>query len=318
MNAAEQNAIETLSRHGRTLGKDPDVWIDARRGIVGGSEVACLLGEGDGFVTEYELYHRKRGTAPEMELTDEMKLGTIMEPAIINATKVLRGWESIGWTDVDPSTLTLAPGVTYTNTERGPLLRHESGLGGTPDGLTVVDGVLCLLETKLATSWALRGWPGEGSELPTGYLCQVWTYLGLLGLAKAHVAVFSDGRLLTFEVDAHPGMFALLCDLARKFWARVAANDEPEPDPARDADIVSRRFRSAAHAGTVDRSMDTAFVALVAEYHAARGARLLAEKIEESRKTLLLHRIGDAARVIAGPLTVSAAGGKLTVKESRR
>lgn len=293
-------------------------WSDARQGIVGGSEVACLLGEGDGFVTEYELYHRKRGTAPEFVVTEQMQLGTIFEPAIIAATEVLLGWTSLAWAEIDPSTLTLAPGVTYTDTERGPLLRHESGLGGTPDGLTTIDGVLYLLETKLATSWALRDWPGEGEELPTGYLCQVWTYLGLLGLAKARVAVFSDGRLLTFEVEAHPKMFAYMCDLARKFWARVAANDEPEPDPIRDADTVARRFRGVAHAGTVDRSTDAAFVSLVAEYHAARGARLMAEKVEESRKTMLLHRIGDAARVIAGPLTVSVAGGKLTVKESRR
>jgi hypothetical protein len=294
-------------------------WSRARQGLVGGSEVACLIGEGDGFVTEYELYHRKRGTAPEFVVTEQMKLGTIFEPAIIAATEVLLGWESLGWAEIEPSILTLAPGVTYTLTERGPLLRHESGLGGTPDGLTVIDGVIYLLETKLATSWALRDWPGEGEELPTGYLCQVWTYLGLLGLAKARVAVFSDGRLLTFEVEAHPAMFAHLCDLARKFWVRVAANDEPEPDPIRDTDTVSRRFRSVSHEGTVDRSTDAAFVSLVAEYHAARGARLVAEKVEESRKTMLLHRIGDAARVIAGPLTVSvAADGRVSTKETRR
>ena len=297
-------------------------WSAARRGIVGGSEVACLLGEGDGFVTEYELYHRKRGTAPEFVVTEQMKLGTIFEPAIIAATEAILGWESLGWASLCCDDIELAPGVTAIQTERGPLLRHESGLGGTPDGLVYVGTGTAitaeLLETKLATSWALRDWPGEGEELPTGYLCQVWTYLGLLGLAKARVAVFSDGRLLTFEVEAHPAMFAHLCDLARQFWARVAANDEPEPDPIRDSECVSRRFRSATHTGTVDRSTDAAFVSLVAEYHAARGARLMAEKVEESRKTMLLHRIGDAARVIAGPLTVSVAGGKLTVKESRR
>ena len=291
------------------------IWHDQRRRIVGGSEIAALLGEGDGFVTEYGLYHEKRGTGIGKDTTEQMQLGSILEPAIIEATRVIRGWPSVAWRDVNPSTLRLAPGVTMIQTERGPLLRHESGLGGTPDGLVLLDP-LELLETKFASFWALRDWPGKGEELPTGYLCQVWDYLGLLGLPRAKVAVFS-GELTTYEVEAHPGMFALMCDLARKFWARVDAGDEPEPDPWRDADGVARRFKQRAAVGIVDRSDERAFVDLVAEYHAARNTRLSAEKHEAAKKTQLLHRLGTAEVTVAGALTVSVSNGKITVRGTK-
>lgn len=299
------------------------VWATERTGIVGGSEVVALFPGEDGFVTEYELYHAKRGTLVKPPSTNEIVWGSLLEPSIIVGTKQILGWDAVSWGYVAPSDLTLPAGVSFVQTERGMLLKHPSGLGGTPDGIVRRDFKLWLLEIKIASIWAMAEWPGEkgAKELPTGYLLQVWTYLGLLGLERALVAVFvlEKRELMTFEVEAHPAMFALICERVTAFWARVAANDEPEPDPARDADIVSRRFRSASHAGTVDRSTDAAFVALVAEYHAARDARLMAAKVEESRKTMLLHRLGDAARVIAGPLTVSvSADGRVSTKETKR
>ena len=294
-------------------------WHDARKRVVGGSEVVALLGSDEGFVTEWELYHAKRGTMPPREPTPAMKLGTVLEPAIIEATRQLLGWYPTPWADVQigPCYLPLAPGVSWTSTERGPLLRHESGLGGTPDGLVVVDGVLCLLEIKHASSWALRDWPGDGEELPTGYLCQVWTYLGLLGLDEARVAVLCDGELRTFTVEAQPRVFAMLCDETRRFWARVEAGDEPKPNPSRDAAAIVRRWRATPKAGAVDWSDSPALCAMVAEYSAARDSRLSAEKVEEARKAMLLHRMGSAERVIAGPYSVSTAGNVLRVKEHK-
>lgn len=299
-----------------------NVWATERAAIVGGSEVVALFPGEDGFVTEYELYHAKKGALVKGPLANEIVWGSLLEPSVIEGTRKVLGWDSSTWTDVAPHSLTLPPGVSFVRTERGMLLKHACGLGGTPDGIVRRDFKLWLLEIKIASIWALAEWPGEkgAKELPTGYLLQVWTYLGLLGLARALVAVFvlEERKLLTFEVEAHPAMFALICERVTEFWARVAANDEPEPDPIRDSECVSRRFRSATHTGTVDRSADAAFVSLVAEYRSARGARLMAEKTEESRKTMLLHRIGDAARVIAGPLTVSvAADGRVNVKETR-
>ena len=297
-------------------------WATERGSIVGGSEVVALFPGEDGFVSEYELFHAKRGELDRPAIGDDVIWGSLLEPSIIEGTRQVLGWDSTPWAAVAPGSLALPDGVTYVQTDRGMLLKHVSGLGGTPDGIVRRDFQLWLLEIKIASLWALADWPGEkdAKELPTAYLLQVWTYLGLLGLARALVAVFvlEQRKLLTFEVEAHPAMFGLICERVREFWARVAANDEPDPDPTRDADAVARRFRAAIRAGTQDRSGDAAFCDLVAEYRAAREVRLIAEKREEARKTLLLHRIGDAERVIAGPLVVSATGGRLSVKETRR
>ena len=56
-------------------------WHDARKRVVGGSEVVALLGSDEGFVTEWELYHSKRGTMPPREPTPAMMRGTVLEPA---------------------------------------------------------------------------------------------------------------------------------------------------------------------------------------------------------------------------------------------
>lgn len=292
------------------------LWHANRRRIVGGSEVGALLSD-DCFVTEWELFHIKKGTMPPKKLTPEMAWGVRLEPAVIQATCEDLGWNAVGWAQCGGHVLPVVPGVTRIDTERGQLLVHESGLGGTPDGL--VDGAE-LLEIKTTTSWAMRDWPEDGEELPDGYLYQVLTYLGLLGLPRARVAVFVlDLReLRTFTVDAHPGAFARLCEEARRFWRRVAANDEPAFNPSRDAEAMGRRFKARSASGTVDRSRDAEFCALVREYQAARDTRLAAEKHESAKRALLQHRIGDAETVIAGPLTVSTSGGTLRVKEWRR
>lgn len=310
-------AIGTLAAHGRTLGKDPDAWIEARRSIVGGSEVVALLGGDEGFCTEWELYHRKRGTLPDVEPTEQMKLGTALEPAIIEAARTILGWDPAPWVSVNLSATRLAPGVTYTMTPRGPLLRHVSGLGGTPDGLVYVDGVLYLLEIKHASSWALRDWPGEGAELPIGYLCQVWTYLGLLGLDEARVVVLCDGALRTYTVQAHAGVFERLCEESARFWRRVTEGDEPPVDESRDAGAVLRRFRLRTPAGSVDWSGDVEKCALVESYARARDRRLTVEKFEEAKATVLRHAIGDALSIKAGRFVVNTHGNTLRVKEKQ-
>lgn len=296
-------------------------WADARLETVGCSELAALFGgEGaDGFTSEYELYHGKTGGLPKADLGNDVLWGSLLEPSVIEGTRRVLGWDSVGWSDVRPSMLAPPAGVSYVETERGLHLRHPCGLGGTPDGIVRREFALWLLEIKIASTWALEKWPGKGEGLPDAYLLQVWGYLGLLGLARALVAVFVLERreLKTYEVEAQPAMFALICERVAAFWNRVRRGDEPEPDLGRDADAVARRWRSLDRVGAVDWSGSPALCAMVAEYRAARDSRLSAEKVEEARKAMLLHRMGSAERVIAGRLTVSTTGNVLRVKEHK-
>ena len=293
-------------------------WASSRNSIVGGSEVVALLGGDDGFCTEFDLYHRKRGTAGKTPAASKaMKWGARLEGAIIEAVREDLGWNAIAWRDFDAGLLSLAKGVATVDTERGALLVHESGLGGTPDGLVIDAGPL-LLETKVVSTWAWREWP-EG-QLPTGYLCQVWTYLGLLGLDCARVAVLrlEDTEIVTYEVQAHPAVFARLCEEAARFWRRVANNDEPPVDEVRDARTVLRRFQARTPGGSVDWSGDAERCALVESYAKARERRLAAEKFEDAKATLLRHAIGDALSIKAGRFAVNTHGNTLRVKESTR
>lgn len=68
-------------------------WRQHRRRHVGGSEVAALFGEHP-HLTKFELWHRKAGSLPDPDLTDNERVfwGQTLEPAIAMGVAKVTGW----------------------------------------------------------------------------------------------------------------------------------------------------------------------------------------------------------------------------------
>lgn len=256
-----------------------------RRDYVGGSEVAALFGLHP-HVTRFELYHRKRGSLPEHDLSDDNRVqaGIHLEPAIAAWVAAKTGW----------------------NLRK--VHRHiaRNGLGGHLDyeivGHERGPGVL---EIKTVDWLVFRDWP-EG-EPPIHYLLQLQAYLTLTGRAWGAIAVLVGGNdLRIFEYERRPKIVAKIEAAVAEFWADANAGREPRPDWHADAEAIGQLYR-AAGGGLVDMTNDNYLADLCGRYAGASARESAARADKDAAKAEILTKIGVADKVLAPGFTISAA-----------
>lgn len=150
-------------------------WLRDRQNSIGGSDIAAIMHRSP-WTSELTLYCRKAGLLPEQEQTEAMRIGTYLEPAIIELYK----------SNHDHLTVHSNVGTWES--------RINSRWHANPDGIIETEaGDLSVLEIKYTT----RYW----SELPEYYRLQVMWYQEVLGLYDdAVVAVLSPQGYREFPV----------------------------------------------------------------------------------------------------------------------
>lgn len=194
---------------------DRQEWLEQRRGGIGGSDVAGILGLSK-WSTPLDVYLSKIGQAEEKELTPAMYWGNILESVIRDEFQCQTGIE-------------LATGLQPIYRARG-----ENGfMLASLDGLTK-DGQI--VECKTARSDADWGEAGSG-EIPVYYQTQVQHYMSVLGAQLAYVPVLiggSDFRIYVVERDQN--FIEDMIEAERAFWFdHVCAKVPPDPLNATDA-----------------------------------------------------------------------------------
>lgn len=205
------------------------LWHDLRSSFVGGSELSALfddVAEDCPYSSRWQLWAAKRGMLPRKRETDPMKWGNRHESSIIRAVAEDWGLAVQPWATVTRDQFEPAPFVDAFPTERGFVLRHECGVGGTPDGLVEVDGKPWILECKTASD---RVWDAWGGSLPAGYRLQGQDYCGLIeGVEGTLYAVLVGGNHLErIQIPADPRVFAGICAEVARFWTEVRDGIEP-------------------------------------------------------------------------------------------
>lgn len=146
-------------------------WI-AREGKVSASEVAALMPEGHPYMDTRDIYDRLTGATTPREGTPAMRLGSILEPAILAAAVDLWGWRVRA---------------------NGRTLVHETlPLVATPDAYIL--GTRDLIEIKHA------GNPTAWINLPAHVYWQVQAQLMCAPGYEAVWVVALAGRLKRWEV----------------------------------------------------------------------------------------------------------------------
>lgn len=192
-------------------------WHAARRGRIGGSEAAALLGLSP-WESEFSLWHRKTGVLDTERDNDEMRAGRLLEP-------VIASWFATQHPDWD---VNRNAGTWVHGARRWQL--------ANPDGLITTErGELRILECKFALhdwQWRHGAGPGEPDEVPVYYDVQGQWYADVFGVKVVHFAVFhgASGRFAEYVRHADPDDQALLRDAGARFMARVEAGERPPID----------------------------------------------------------------------------------------
>ncbi|WP_324695438.1 YqaJ viral recombinase family protein [Novosphingobium sp. RL4] len=248
---------------------------------VGASEVSALFGCNP-WLTEFELWHRKRGTiaTPDFNATrpdgspenERIYWGVKLEAAIIEAA-----FERYG----------------YVDREDKGALSNGQGLGGHPDRMvTCPQRGPIILETKMVDWLERKKW---GEEPPLHYLLQGNTYAGLDYVNGFDMLVLVGGNQLErIQYDFRPKLFAEAERRVREFWKAVADGKEPKPDYSRDGAALKEVYSEQGDE-TVNLEGDNRAAIAAAEYLAAAEEVKLAQARKDAAQAELIGKLKDAA-----------------------
>lgn len=278
-------------------------WLAARRTGIGASEIAAVLGISP-WESPFSLFWRKvHGW--EMELSDEMRDGTRLEPVIAE-------W----WTDTCvPIHHFVRDGALYASSERPWQLATPDRLIVTecpcdhPDDVDELGYVndcrtchgwgesppVAVLECKyVAYTWDGWGEPGT-DDIPVYYRSQVQQQCDVMGVDEWYLAALGPGGFREYRGRRDETDLVTMREAGRRFMARLAADDPPDIDGHRATLAAVKRL----HPSVEDRDVEVD-AQFADGYRRARAARNRADDLVaryEARARLLL---GNARRLMVG------------------
>lgn len=298
-----------------TVAARSDVWLDARRAGVSASEIAAVLGISP-WESPFSLYWRKVNDW-EIEPSDEMRAGLILEPAIAE------WWAA----ECDPlQNLTVRPAGLFAAEARpwqlatpdrlvhmvcpacdGTLLLGDlDGAGVGP--CSCLDGTdggppLAVLECKwVPFSWDGWGEPGT-DEIPVYYRAQVLWQLDVLDLDEAYLAALGPDGFRGYQVRRDETDLTVMRRAGAAFMARLAAGDAPDVD----SHAATIRVLKQLHPDVEDIDVPISD-ALAVEYAAARDA------LDEAKQRKSLAEAGIRAAIGSGRRAVLADGTRVATR----
>lgn len=281
------HAITTLSEEQR-----------ARRSAhVGASEVAALF-DLHPFLTRFELWHKKAGNLPEVDLSDNDRVfwGTVLEPAIAVGIAEKTGWSLSKFEAYCPhptvAGMGCSPDYKVDGSERGPGLVQIKNI----DGLV------------------FRDW--EDKKPPIYYELQLQHELACSQFTWGALGVLVGGNdLRVFDYGRHESAIARIEREVAAFWETVRAGEEPKPDFETDLDTLQVLHGYAQPGSVVDLAADLHLDELCQAYKAAGADEKAACERKDAAKAEILTLIGEAELAFSNSFRVNAkniAGGPVS------
>jgi putative phage-type endonuclease len=181
---------------------------------IGSSEIAAVVGLNP-WMRPIDVWQSKMGRCHEPEDTAALERGIYLEQGIgaWYANRTSRVLEHPGTLQHPDRWICLATPDAISH-----------GLEGANDRR--------VLEIKAPDWRSAPHWGEEGSQdIPAYYVPQVQWEMGAAQIPRADIAALIDGRLQVYTVPFHEKLFAGLCELAERFWAKhVLTGEAPGPD----------------------------------------------------------------------------------------
>jgi putative phage-type endonuclease len=246
-------------------------WLIERQKGIGGSDAAAALGLSK-WKTPYQLYLEKRGEAAPDEESLPMKVGTALEPLVIQ----------------------LYADATGRDVVRNPfeITRHAT----IPHMLATLDGRAEGRVVEAKTAATKEGWGEPGTdEIPQEYLIQVQHVLIVTALPVADVPVlFGNREFETYEVPADRELQDMIRDAEEDFWQLVRRGEPPAPVTMDDA---KARYRKSITAG-VQASREA--IEACTRLAAVKAQQEALKQLEEQLKVTVCSELGHNDTLLAG------------------
>lgn len=265
-------------------------WLSLKSEDISSTEVASLYGEG--YQTEFELYHTKKsGSIIELEDNERMKWGRRLQDVIAAGIAEDEGWQ-------------IKPLTCYA--------RHDTqrGMGASFDYEVIFsDGVKGIMEIKAVDFMVHRDdWIDEPDyqEAPIHIEMQLQQQLEIMKYERGVIAALVSGNkpvIIIRQRDKEMGK--QLCERIEKFWQDVDSGNVPPIDFNRDTAMLKKLFANAVPRTEVLTGNASAEF-LCAEYQIAQQIESTGKKRKEAAKNELLTMITDAKKAICGNYKISA------------
>lgn len=246
-------------------------WHAARASGIGGSDIAAVLGLSP-WESRFSLWHRKAGTVGDQADNDEMSWGRYLEDPIAkwfaNQHPELRTWRT----------------GTWRNRDRPWQLAN-------PDRFAAGRRVVEIKTDRYADGWGTEG----TDEIPVYYRAQVLWYLDTLGWDYAHIAVLiggSDPREYIVRYSLEEALF--MRAEAEKFWASIAADEQPALDGSEATYRVVRELHPDIDGEDVEIPTE-----LANRYRDALEGEKTAEDTKRHVAAELLTAMGTSRRAVS-------------------
>lgn len=265
--------------------KDRAEWLEHRKGGIGSSEAATILGLNP-WETPYQLWRRKKGLdAPEDE-TFAMKAGRYLEEAVARFWADATGREIIKRSAAD---------WLIVNNER-EFLRVSPGrtfwIGGLPK-YCENKGILECKTTQMSI---------DADDLPEHWFCQVQYLLGVSGLRQGSLAWLCSGREFGYrDIAFVPDFYGWMVGEVERFWVDNILGGA-EPAAASAADVAAKYARHTE--GKVIEASDE-MLAACARLKEVRAEIAKAQAERARLETKIKIGLGDAGAIGYGGRTLA-------------
>jgi len=198
-------------------------WHEARKGKVGGSTVATLLGLNPWRSALTEYYIQRGEYTPDESVNISMRLGTKLEAPILEIF------------EEDHPELTVYTTGTYAN----------EIYNINPDGVyQKADGTWGLIEVKYSRDYM--------KEVPLHYKAQTNLYMGLLGITEGYLVALAGSTYTEIPIVFDQFDYEVMLHRVNAFLAGVKSGERPEFDGSESTLTTMRELNPQVEVETVE------------------------------------------------------------------
>jgi putative phage-type endonuclease len=274
----------------KILPGDKDEWLQMRTNYITSTEISCLYGANP-YLTEFELWHRKKDKLIADNDNEFMSWGRELEPSIASKFAKDNNWK--------------------IEKEDHFYFDNEKKLGSSFDFIGV-NGFSqeFILEIKNVGFRSFdEGWIVNGDEIeaPLHIEFQMQQQMALRGLDQAYIgALVSGNKGILLKREIKIDLIASIARKAAEFWKSIKEDTPPAPDYQKDAAFISKLYGYADPNKIINVDESSDIFRMAINYEVARRQEKLARDEKESIKAMLLEQIQDAEKVKGPNFSISA------------
>lgn len=260
-----------------TKGMAREAWLEARRGSLGGSDAAAVLGLNP-YASPYSVWAEKTGRVPDKPDNEAMRLGRDLEDYV-----AARWQEETGKKTRRVNAMLYNPAFPFAHAN------IDRWVVGENAGL----------ECKTTSVLNLKQF--KGGEYPDSYYAQCLHYMAVTGAARWYLAVLVMNKgLFCFTVERDEAEISALLQREEAFWRLVERDIPPEPDGTAATEEALRGIYPGGAAIEL-----TGQEALFTRYAALTAKKSDAEAELAQLKQTLMEKLGNAEGATCGDWSVS-------------